>query len=240
MSERRFVDEDLRGARFDRCLLAGAVLRGVDVGGMEIDAPWLTEPGGTLVVNGVDVVAYVDAELDRRFPGRGLRRATDPAGLREAWSALERTWQATCERAAALPPGAVDEQVAGEWSFAQTLRHLVMATDVWLRRAVLGVEDPFHPLGQPHAEFATDGYDTSVFAPGVPAYDDVLAARAGRTAMVRGFLETATPELLAEERVSPWAPGRTETVLACLHTILDEEWEHHRYAVRDLASLEDR
>ena len=29
------------------------------------------------------------------------------------------------------------------------------------------------------------------------------------------------------------------TVLACLHVILNEEWEHHRYAVRDLEVLED-
>jgi hypothetical protein len=28
------------------------------------------------------------------------------------------------------------------------------------------------------------------------------------------------------------------TVLSCLHTILEEEWEHHRYAVRDLAEIE--
>lgn len=45
---------------------------------MEVDAPWLDGPGGTFVVNGVDVVPLVDAELDRRFPGRSLRRATDP------------------------------------------------------------------------------------------------------------------------------------------------------------------
>jgi hypothetical protein len=27
-------------------------------------------------------------------------------------------------------------------------------------------------------------------------------------------------------------------VLSCLHTILEEEWEHHRYAVRDLDAIE--
>jgi hypothetical protein len=29
-------------------------------------------------------------------------------------------------------------------------------------------------------------------------------------------------------------------VLECLHVILNEEWEHNRYAVRDLESLEAR
>ena len=44
-------------------------------------------------------------------------------------------------------PDAVDVSVAGEWSFAQTLRHLVLATDMWLGKAVLEIEQPFHPLG---------------------------------------------------------------------------------------------
>ena len=37
----------------------------------------------------------------------------------------------------ALTPGSVDVSVAGEWSFAQTLRHLILATDLWLGSAVL-------------------------------------------------------------------------------------------------------
>lgn len=240
MDARQFVDEDLRGARFVRTLLSGAVFRGVDVAGAEIESPWLTEPGGTLLVNGVDVVPLVDAELDRRFPGRALRRATDPAGLRAAWDAVQRSWDATLTRANQMPPGSVDESVAGEWSFAETLRHLVTATDVWLRGAVLGVEQPYHPLGRPHTEYATDGHDTSVFSPGTPAFDDVLAARADRVAMVTAFLGHVTPEQLDEPRANPWAPEHTETVRACLHTVLEEEWEHHRYAVRDLDVLDDR
>lgn len=235
-----FVDADLRGARFVRTDLSGAVMRSVDVQGLEIDGPWLLDGESTLLVNGVDVVAFVDAELDRRFPGRELRRATDPDGLREAWAAVERTWAATLDRAASLPAGAVDESVGGEFSFAQTLRHLVMATDVWLGKAILGREQPFHPLGQPNAEYATDGYDTSVFTTRVPSYDEVLEVRAERVALVRDFLADVTAEQLAEPRPNPWSSqtGQLgETVLSCLHVVLDEEWEHHRYAVRDLDAL---
>jgi hypothetical protein len=29
-------------------------------------------------------------------------------------------------------------------------------------------------------------------------------------------------------------------VLQCLHVVLKEEWQHHRYAVRDLEVLEKR
>src|SRR5690606_35680523 len=86
-----------------------------------------------------------EAELNRRFPGRADRRATDPDGLRAAWAALERTWAATLARVAAMPAGTVDVSVDGEWSFAQTLRHLVFATDMWLGRAILQIDQPFHP-----------------------------------------------------------------------------------------------
>jgi hypothetical protein len=236
---REFVDTDLSGARFRRSDLSGSSLRAVHVDGMEIEAPWLLE-GGTLVVNGVDVVPFVDAELDRRFPGRELRRAEDPDGLRAAWAALEVAWDAALERAAAMPVGSVDASVGGEWSFAQTLRHLVMATDTWLRKAVLEVDEPYHPIGQPNAEYEMDGGDPSTFSLTDPSYAEVLAVRAERVAMVRDFLAQVTPAQLEEERRNPWAPQHPETVRSCLHTILEEEWEHLRYATRDLGSLDAR
>jgi hypothetical protein len=233
-----YVDANLRGARFVRADLSGAVMRGVDVQGVDIDAPWLFDGESRLFVNGVDVTPYVDAELDRRFPGRADRHAGDPDGLRAAWARLEQTWAATLDRVAAMPAGTVDISVDGEWSFAQTLRHLVMATDVWLRRAILGLEQPYHPIGQPNAEYGPDGNDMSVFMTDRPPYADVLAVRAGRVTMVRDFLATVTPDDLAETRTNPWAPEHPETTLSCLHTILGEEWEHHRYAVRDLDAIE--
>ncbi len=235
---REFVDADLRGARFVRTDLSRAVMRAVDVQGADIDAPWLLDGESALLVNGVDVAPLVEAELNRRFPGRAERRAEDPGGLRSAWAALERTWAATLERVAAMPAGSVDVSVDCEWSFAQTLRHLVMATDTWLRRAIQEVDEPFHPIGQPNAEYETDGNDMSVFTTGTPPYDDVLDVRAGRVAMVRDFLASVTEEELAVTRSNPWAPEYDETVLSCLHTILEEEWEHHRYAVRDLGVIE--
>lgn len=232
-----FRGRNLRGAEFRACDLSDAVMRAVDVAGAEIDSPWLLEePGNTLVVNGVDVAPYVDAELDRRFPGRELRRASDPEGLREAWAALERRWDDTQRRAAALPGGSVDVSIEGEWSFAQTLRHLVMATDTWLGKAVLSKGRPFHPLGLAN----TEDEDEEAFSETDPSYDDVLAVRAERQAMVRDFIAGASSELLAEQRANPHAPEHAETVLSCLHTIIEEEWEHHRYAVRDLDAVEDQ
>jgi hypothetical protein len=132
----------------------------------------------------------------------------------------------------------VDVSVDGEWSFAQTLRHLVLATDTWLRRGVLEIEQPFHPLGLRDAGTEGDGADRPVTTTATPAYDDVLAARADRVALVGDFLATVTADELAAERRNPHAPEYPETVRSCLHVILEEEWEHLRFAVRDLDAIE--
>ena len=224
----QFVERDLRGARFLECDLSSAVMRGVEIAGMDIDAPWLSDGAG-LRVNGVDVTSFVEHELDRRFPGRGRRRAATPAGLQEAWTAVNRAWDAAIERAVSLPAGSVDIGIDGEWSFAETLRHLVHATDIWLGKAVLGrAEVDFHPLGVGHGARAAEA----------PPFEEILDARAGRAAMVSGFLATVTDEVLDEERRNPHDPAGTETVRHCLHVILEESWEHLRFTLRDLDALE--
>ncbi len=233
-----FIGADLHGARFAEADLSGVVMRGVNADGVDIDDPFLCDDGSFLRVNGVDVIPFVEAELNRRFPGRAARRAEDPDGLRAAWSALERAWSATLARVAEMPAGTVDVPVGGEWSFAQTLRHLVLATDMWLGRAVLQLGQPFHPIGLLHASTEEDGFDLSVFTTAQPLYAEVLDVRAGRVAMVRGFLATVTPDGLAAPRENPHDPGDQKTTRSCLHVILTEEWEHLRYAVRDLDAIE--
>ncbi len=234
-----FRGVSLRGARFAECDLSGVMIRGVDVSGAEIDAPWLSDGDIGLLVNGVDVAPYVEAELDRRFPGRADKRAKDPDDLREAFAALHRTWAATLERVAAMPAGTVEVSVADEWTFAQTLRHLIMATDMWFGRGVLEKEQPFHPLGLIDRG-SREGFDLSVLRDDEPTFEEVLEARAGRVAMVRDFLATATAHSLAVTRKNPHNPDYPETTLSCVHVILEEEWEHHRYAVRDLDAIEAR
>ena len=59
---RRFDDEDLTGAEFRECDLSRTRLVGVVMQDAEIDG-LITN----LVVNGVEVTAYVEAELDRRL-----------------------------------------------------------------------------------------------------------------------------------------------------------------------------
>jgi hypothetical protein len=237
LQKAEFRGVDLSGARFVESDLSGVVMRGVDIAGSDIDAPWLFEDGNVLRINGIDVAPFVEAELNRRFPGRAARRAADPEGLLAAWTALEHTWAATLERVAAMPAETVDFSVGGEWSFAQTLRHLVLATDTWLGRGIMELEQPYHPLGLMDDD-SRDRFDMSVFTTETPDYVEVLKARADHVAMVRDFLASVTPEELAAARKNPHNPEQPVTVRSCLHVILEEEWEHLRFAVRDLDAIE--
>jgi hypothetical protein len=214
------------------------VIHGAELANVEITGEILN-----LTVNGVDIGPLVDAELNRRYPDRAKMRPADPAGFREAWGILERLWGQTVERARRLPPGLLHEQVDGEWSFIETLRHLVFATDCWIRRAIGGDPAPWHPLGLP--------WDEMPDTPGVPRdrearppLDAVLALRHDRMSSVREVIDGLTEASLngsTEPVEGPgWPPPKSFPVREVLLVILNEEWEHRLYAERDLAALEAR
>lgn len=228
-----FIRTSFKGATLRFSDVSGVTMRGMDVNGLDIDSHDLFF--GTLIVNGVDVVPFVDAELNRQFPGRELQNAQTPEGLREGWVAVQAAWATTV---ADTPAELVDAHVEDEWSLAQTLRHLVLATDAWLRGAILGVEQPFHEIGQIFTGAAEMGFDMSVFRAEPPSYDEVLAVRGERQQLVTDFLATVTPEQLAQERDNPWREDDWHpTVGDCVRVILEEEWAHLRYVRRDLAIL---
>jgi hypothetical protein len=232
-----FVRTSFKGATMRFSDVSGVTMRGVDLGGLDIVSHDLAF--GTLLVNGVDVVSLVEAELDRRFPGRALQRSQTPEGLREGWVAVQEAWAATVTT---TPPELVDAHVEDEWSLVQTLRHLVLATDTWLRGAIQGVEQPFHEIGLLFTGAAEMGVDVSMFRTDDPSLDEVLAVRAEHQQQVTDFLATVTPEQLAESREDPWGGPDGEwrpTVGDCVRVILEEEWAHLRYVRRDLALLGD-
>jgi hypothetical protein len=208
-------------------------MRGVDVDGLDLDSHDLHF--GSLVVNGVDVVPLVEAELNRRFPGREQQYAQTLDGLREGWEAVKEAWRETI---AATPPGFVHRSVDDEWSLSQTLRHLVLAVDAWLRRGILRLDQPFHEIGQIFTGAEAMGFDMSIFRADAPTFDEVLAVRSERQEMVDDFLAGTSAEELAEPRESPWGgEGWEPTVGDCLRVILEEEWAHLRYVRRDLALM---
>ncbi|HEY1346827.1 MAG TPA: DinB family protein [Streptosporangiaceae bacterium] len=234
----RFRDVDLSGARFHLVDLTGAVIRGAAL--VDVDISGDIE---NLRVNGVDVAPLVEAELDRRYPDRARMRPADAAGFREAWGILERLWQQTTERARGMAPELLHERVADEWSFIETLRHLVFATDAWVKRAILGEPSPWDPLDLPHDDMP-DQPSVPRDPDARPSLDEVLALRADRMATVRQVLAGLTDEKLASMTEAVTEPGYPEPesfpVRRCLQGILNEEWEHRLYAERDFDVLAAR
>lgn len=130
-------------------------------------------------------MASVDAELNRQLPGRELQKSQTPDGLREGWVAVRAAWQETVD---GTPRELWDAHVEDEWSLAETLRHLVLATDTWLRGAIMRIEQPFHELGQIFTGAERMGFDMSVFRTDPPTHEEVLAVRAERQQLVSDFL----------------------------------------------------
>jgi hypothetical protein len=235
----------LPGARLEDADFSSARLHAPNFEGAKITDAWFygADISGDLEglrLNGVEVGPLVTAELERLFPERVMLRATEPDDLAAAWSMLEARWQATVDRARSLPEPLLLEQVDDEWSFVETLRHLVMATDCWLRRMVKGLDHPYHPWGLA-GSWLSDPAAWGIDPAASPSLDEVLAVRREHMDEVRQTIAAVTPEELVRVCEPPAAPGhptRPHTVLECLHVILEEEWEHNQYAVRDLESLE--
>ena len=161
---------------------------------------------------------------------------------RAVWAMLEVRWAATLDRALALPEPTLHERVDDEWSFVETLRHLVFATDVWLGRT-LPAHAPgrVHPLALPHSSYPDDlARSIGVDVGADPALADVLAARAESDDLVRSVLAGLTDADLPRRCPRIPAPGFDEpppSLHECLWTVMEEAHEHHRYACRDLARL---
>jgi hypothetical protein len=237
-----------RGARIQLCNLAGLEIRDCEVNGLKIVDCYGSDVylGGyfeRLVVNDVDVTAYVEAELDTRHPARVLARdAASPEDYRAAWDAIEALWGTTLDRARLLPEAKLNEQVDGEWSFVETQRHLLFACDAWLGNAVLEEETPYHPFGFPAGGTPpNEAAKLGLTLEATPTLDEVLAPRLARMAAMRRVVDGLTAaelDRVCDRKPADMYPEQEYVVRRCLKVVLKEEAEHHRYAVRDLAVLE--
>jgi hypothetical protein len=235
---KRYVDEDLAGAEFRECDLSNARLVGVVMQGAVIDG-LVTD----LVVNGVEVMPYVEAELDRRHPVRRLIRSDDVADLRRAGRQLRADWADTVARIQ-QSPGIEHQSVNDEWSAVQTMRHLVFVHDSWFRRCCLGSTELFTPMGL-GIESVPDREEQGLDPSADPTLDEVLAVRDAQAAELERWLDSVTSEQLQQpapvpddDRWPPYARGRS--LRQCLGTVLGEDFEHHRFCVRDLDLIEGR
>lgn len=238
---------DLSSARVEDADFSNARLHAPNFEGAKITDAWFynADISGDLEglrLNGIEVAPLVESERARLFPELAQLRAADPGGIADAWAMIEAHWQATVSHARELDQASLYERVDDEWSFVETLRHLILATDSWLGRMVKGIEQPYHPWGLA-GSWLSDPATWGLEAGANPSLDEVLEVRRGRMNEVTQTIVALTPEELNRVCIPPDTPGhpnREHTVLACIHVILNEEWEHHRYAVRDLEVLEDQ
>jgi hypothetical protein len=168
----------------------------------------------------------VRAELDGLYPERVRLRPTDAAGVREGFALVDALWTPTIAQARALPSERLHERVRGEWSFVETLRHLLFAWEAWMTRMVLGEKVGYHEWAVPPDVMPTTRVEL----------EPVLELRAQRAAGVREYVTALTDEDLSR-RVTPWdgvAWPPEQPILYCCQLILREEWWHHYIAVRDL------
>jgi hypothetical protein len=231
LSETSFYDVTFEKAAFREAFFEGARFIGASFENAVIDGAV-----DGLVINGIQIAPLVEAELDRRNPGRERLRATDPDGMREAWAWLEGLWAETTAAALENPEPSLNLRIDDEWSFLETLRHLLFASETWLGAGILG-RTTFHHLGLagPWLDPATAGLDPDA----APTIEEVLAARAEQQAMVRDYLATVTAETLDTESAPPegiaWPPPFPQSVRQRLQVILNEEWWHLQFAKRDMA-----
>jgi hypothetical protein len=118
----------------------------------------------------------------------------------------------------------------------ETLRHLVFVHDSWFRRCVLGITEPFTPIG------LGPSVVSDLECSACPTLTEVCAVRDRHALEIETWLGDVTAEQIAaaapvpdDDRWPTYARGRS--VQQCLGTVLNEEWEHHRFCVRDLDQL---
>jgi hypothetical protein len=226
-------DGDLAGAVFRGADLRGATFRDVDLTGTRISHANVVDVDidamvDRLVVNGVDVTRYVN-ERDPWYPLRAMLRPDAPEATQQTWAALDEEWSSTLGMARALPEPKLHESVNGEWSFVQTLRHLVFAMDKWFAAPVLG--EGFHPIGLPNSfsvDFPWPGLEYDL----TPSFEEALAVRTERANRFRDFLDRVQQSDF--DRPIDVLENGPHPLLDCLHTVFEEEFWHNRYARRDL------
>lgn len=239
LRDARIRGEDLRGLEIRDCQVDG--LRIVDSTGATVSVSGAL---GTVVVEDVDVTDHVREVLDARHPGRReAREAVSPEDFRAAWSTVQARWDVLLTEMRALPAARAHASVHGEWSLVDTLRHLRFAADAWLGTAILAEPAPHHPWGLPPGGTPQEIVDQlGLDLAADPGLEEVLEVRAARHDSLQRVLDALSPDEL--DRVCAGAPGpgypqREYVVRRCLQVVLTEEVEHLRYALRDLAELNE-
>ena len=233
---------DLSGRDIGRINLVGSRVRGLWLANAKVTGAWMENADvwgdfEGLRMNGVEVAPLIDAELKKRHPILARNDSRSADALRGGVEEVYALWDDLERRVAALDESQLHERVDDEWSFVETMRHLIYATDCWFRRGVLDEPQPFHALGVTHSE--AHGLVPGIDLDATPTYADVIAARRENQAAIRDCAATLTDESVNETRM-PTGPGHPEgpvRVGDAFWVVVNEEFWHSTYAARDLDLL---
>jgi DinB superfamily len=150
-------------------------------------------------------------------------------------SAAEATggFEATMLRATSFSDEERHRSVNNEWSTVDSLRHVVLIIDLWLSKAILSAQDPFHPIALPPTFMPPKLPGSSIDPDARPTFDEVCDVLRGRLATVRTYIDALTPDEL-EHAVEAHA----KTVGGALCVLFGEMTAHNRFINRDLDIIE--
>ncbi|HVV35640.1 MAG TPA: DinB family protein [Acidimicrobiales bacterium] len=223
---------------------SGARLRNVFAPNAKITSAYLVNASiegdfEGVTMNGVLVAPLIEAEIERQHPVlKQLRTLRTADELRANLEVAFGLWDALIERASALDEVTVHAHVDLEWSFVETLRHLVYATDAWFRHVVLDLPEPYHALALSHTE--ARGHDPGIDLDASPSLAEVVAVWRANQDELRAFAATLTDDDLAtryEAKASPGHPYGDHSVRTVFWVVNNELYWHSTYATRDLDAL---
>ena len=227
LSESVFWGVNLQNTLFRDADLSGSTFFHTQWTGVEIDG--VVE---RLVVNGVDVTDFVN-QHDRWYPLRTQLSPESAEGIRRAWVTLRVEWAKLLAEVDELDADVALESVNGEWSLRDTLRHLIFAIEKWFTVPVLGATS-FTSCALPNK--GSQGLEwPGLNLADAPAFEQAREAWA-HTADQFGAYVAALDLAALPDTVEVMENG-TVPSLVCFHVVLEESFEHLRYARRDLAAL---
>ena len=232
-----FEDQDLSDSVFWGVNLERVYVRDANLAGARFFHTFWTDVSidgivDRLVVNGVDVTDFVNSH-DRWFPLRTQLEPSSDDQLRATWDAIQAEWASLLECVDGMPPDTTSTSVAGEWSLRDTLRHLVFAMDKWFRWPIVGARE-FSSIGLPNTG-SRDREWPGLDLDADPSFADVMAVRSAYVdEFRRGIHEYSISQL--PETVDVLENGSIPALM-CFHVVLEEEFEHLRYALRDLDQI---
>ena len=229
---------DVTGTKFNE-----ARVRGIEMRNARVTGAWLlnAEIYGDfegLKMNGIEVAPLIEAEIERLHPVlKQLRTLRTADELRANLETAFGIWDALLDRASALDESVLHERVDDEWSFVETLRHLIYATDCWFRHVVLDLPEPFHALALSHSE--AHGMDPGIDLDASPSLAETLAVWRANQDELRRFAADVTDDDLARTyaATTPGHPYGKHSVRTVFWVIGNELYWHSTYAERDLNAL---